>query len=184
MYVYLYISITYMCSSSPFITYHVLGIQASNQAKIHHIVTFLRHFKHLRQLRSTYPASESTYRRKLSAEIKNAQLRRPTHILGRPKLIIFHITSVRSTQSPFRSTYCCYISKFGSVGRPDPAPLIHNHSSFHSLSFSYYCVRPTLIPQAQRLSKIILLTQNHLQECLQNQERERKLLLVHHLNRI
>src|SRR3954468_19983311 len=183
MYVYPYISITYMCLSSPFITYHALGIQASKQAKIHHIVTFLRHFKHLRQFRSTYPVSESTYRRNLSAEIKNAQLRRPTHTLGRPKLIIFHIASVRSTQPPFRSTYCCYISKFGSVGRPDPAPLIHNHPSLLSLSFSYHCVRPTLILQAQRLSKIILLTQNLLQECLQNQERERKSHPDHPLNR-
>src|SRR3954464_9111669 len=176
MYVYPYISITYMCLSSPFITYHVLGIQASNQAKIHHIVTFLRHFKHLRQLRSTYPASESTYRRKLSAEIKNAQLRRPTHILGRPKLIIFHITSVRSTQPLFRSTYCCYISKFGSVGRPDPSPLIHNHSSFHSLSFSYHCVRPTLISSRSKSVKDHLLFSTTQQPCLQNQERERKLL--------
>src|SRR4051812_568990 len=114
-----------MCSSFSFITYHKLGIQANSKAKIHHIETFLRHFHHLRELRSTYSVFESTYRRIFFTETKKVQLRRPTNNLGRPKLVCFYVTSVRSTQPHFRSTYCGIFSRFGYVRSTRPT-LIHS----------------------------------------------------------
>src|SRR4051812_31880832 len=172
-----------MLSSSSFITYHILGIQAKNKAKMHHIETFLRLFHHLRELRSTYSVLESTYRRIFFSETKKAQLRRPTHNLGRPKLVSFHVTSVRSTQPHFRSTYCVNFSIFGSVRSTRPTLIHSKHSIFSSplILITFGTANPN--SSYSKLFKIILLTQNHQQPCLQSQERERKLCLDHPHNR-
>src|SRR3954464_11474174 len=172
-----------MCSSFSFITYHKLCIQANNKAKIHHIETILRHFHHLREFRSTYSVFESTYRRILFSETKKTQLRRPTHSLGRPKMVCFHVTSVRSTQPHFRSTYCVIFSRFGSVRSTRPTLIHSRHSifSFPLILITFGTANPN--SSNSKLSKIILLTQNHQQLCLQNQEKERKLRLDHPHNR-
>src|SRR4051812_13956980 len=119
-----------MLSSFSFITYHDLGIQEEQSRNISYRNISKAFFHHLRELRSTYSVLESTYRRIFCSETKKAQLRRPTHNLGRPKLVGFHITSVRSTQPHFRSTYCVIFSIFGSVRSTRP-------TLFHSKHFIF-----------------------------------------------
>src|SRR3954468_2011580 len=150
---------------------------------MHHIETFLRRFHHLRELRSTYSVLESTYRRIFCSETKKAQLRRPTHNLGRPNLVDFHITSVRSTQPHFRSTYCVIVSIFGSVRstRPTFIPSKHCIFAFPLILITFSTANPNSLISI--LFKIFPLTQNHQQSCLQSQERERKLRLDHPHNR-